>query len=92
MCSTRPCQLWPRSRGTSGSRAGLGPGFSRWGDHLMAITAWGGGCQDAAEAAGTCLDERLTLNVANIILGREWAASRVCRVGQDATGSRGCEP
>jgi len=40
----------------------------------MAITAWGGGCQDAAEVAATGLDEHLAINGAGIIVTREWVA------------------
>lgn len=45
-----------------------------WGDHLMGITAFGGGCQDAAELAATGLDEFAAIAGAGIIITRDWVA------------------
>jgi hypothetical protein len=45
-----------------------------WGDHLMAINAWGGGCQDAAELTATGYDEFTAIDSAAAIVTNDWAA------------------
>jgi hypothetical protein len=45
-----------------------------WGDHLMGITAFGGGRKVAAEVAATGLDEHVAIFGAGIIITREWVA------------------
>lgn len=45
-----------------------------WGDHLMGITAFGGGCQDAAELAATGYNEFTAIDSAAVIVTNDWAA------------------
>jgi hypothetical protein len=45
-----------------------------WADHLMGITAWGGGCQDAAELAASGYDELTAITAAAAITTQEWVA------------------